>query len=78
MVGDAGLIVARGDKGALRNAMLRFLTEPGLRDALAEKSKERARFFHWKKLAAETHRAYSDALSCSPGRIPASPSVSRP
>ena len=58
--------------------MLRILREPALRDAFAEKSKERARFFHWEKFAAETHRAYSDALLCSPGRIPASPSVSGP
>ena len=78
VVGDAGLIVPRGDKDALRNAMLRILREPDLRNALAEKSKERARFFHWEKLAAETLRAYRDALSCSPGRISASPSVSRP
>ncbi len=77
VVGDAGLIVPRGDKDALRNAMLRILREPELRDALAEKSKERARFFHWEKLAAETLRAYRDALSCSPGRISATPSVSR-
>ena len=78
VVGDAGLIVPRGDKDALRNAMLRVLREPGLRGTLAEKSKERARFFHWEKLAAETQRAYHDALSCSSGRVPASPSVSRP
>lgn len=77
VVGDAGLIVPRGDKDALRNAMLRILREPDLRDALAGKSKERARFFHWEKLAAETQRAYRDALSCSPGRISAAPSVSR-
>jgi len=78
VVGDAGLIVPRGDKNALRNAMLRVLREPGLRDTLAEKSKERARFFHWEKLAAETLRAYHDALSCSSGRVSASPSVSGP
>ena len=78
VVGDAGLIVPRGGKDALRNAMLRILKEPDLRNALGEKSKERARFFHWKKLAAETQRAYRDALSCSPGRIAASTYVSRP
>ena len=77
VVGNAGLIVPRGDKDALRNAMLRVLREPVLRDSLAEKSKERARFFHWEKLAAETQRAYRDALFQSPGRIPASPSVFR-
>lgn len=77
VVGDAGLIVPRGDKAALRNAMLRILRESGLRDSLAEKSKERARFFHWEKLAAETQRAYRDALLCSSGRIPTSASVSR-
>ncbi len=77
VVGDAGLIVPRGDKDALRNAMLRVLREPGLRNVLVEKSKDRARFFHWEKLAAETLRAYHDALLYSPGRIPASPSVSR-
>ena len=78
VVGDAGLIVPRGDKDALRDAMLRIFREPGLRDALAEKSKERARFFHWEKLAAETHRAYSDALSCSPEGISAFHSTHRP
>ena len=77
VVGDAGLIVPRGDKDALRNAMLRVLREPGLRNVLVEKSKDRARFFHWEKLAGETLRAYHDALLDSPGRIPASPSVSR-
>ncbi|MDE0330287.1 MAG: glycosyltransferase family 1 protein [Nitrospinae bacterium] len=71
VVGDAGLIVPRGDKNALRNAMLRVLREPNLRDDLAEKSKERARCFHWEKLAAETMRAYHDALLCSPDRISA-------
>ena len=77
VVGDAGLIVPRGDKDALRNAMLRVLREPGLRDTLAEKSKERARYFQWEKLAAETQRAYRDALLCSSGSVPASPSVAR-
>ena len=62
VVGDAGLIVPEGDRDALRSAMLRMLREPGLREALGEKSKERARLFHWEKLAAETRRAYRDAL----------------
>ena len=78
VVGDAGLIVPRGDKDALRNAMLRVLREPGLRDALAEKSKKRARFFHWEKLATETYHAYRDGFLCTSGRIPASTSVSSP
>lgn len=76
VVGEAGLIVPRGDKDALKNAMMRILREPELRDCLAEKSKERARLFHWEKLAAETQRAYRDALMCLAGKIPASPSVS--
>ncbi len=65
VVGDAGLIVPRGDKDALQGAMLRMLSEPGLRDALSEKSRERARFFRWEKLAAGTYDAYLDALRLS-------------
>ena len=78
VVGDAGLIVPGGDKDALRNAMLRILREPGLRDALSEESKERARYFHWEKLAAETHRAYRDALRLTPEGTSAAQSAFRP
>ncbi len=78
MVRDAGLIVPRGDKAALREAMLRVLKERGLRDVLGRKAKERARLFRWEELAAETRRAYRDALGCSPERVPASSSVLEP
>ena len=70
VVGDAGLIVPRGDKGALRNAMLRILREPGLRDALAEKSKERARFFTGKNSPPKRTAPTATPFCVRPGRFP--------
>ena len=73
VVGDAGIIVPEGDRDALRNAMLRMLREPGLRGALGEKARERARLFRWETLASETRRAYGDALERPSGEAASRP-----
>ena len=63
VVGDAGLVIADGDAGAMVDAVSRLLAEPGTRERLAEQGRERAATFSWKTTAAETLRVYSRVLS---------------
>jgi glycosyltransferase involved in cell wall biosynthesis len=67
VVGEAGIIVPEGAAEPLRDAMLRLLSDDGLRDALGQKGRERARAFSWEKLARGTLEAYREAVA-GPGR----------
>ena len=64
-----GLLVPPRDAGALRNAILRLLADPGLRARLGTAARERARErFSWPVATAATLAAYDAALS--PGHVP--------
>ncbi len=63
VVGEGGVIVPEGAAEPLRDAMLRLLSDDGLRDALGQKGRERARAFSWEKLARGTLEAYREAAS---------------
>lgn len=45
IIGDAGLLFDPHDSGALADCIRRVVTEPGLRDALVQKGRDRARLF---------------------------------
>ena len=51
-VGDAALLVTPGDAGALRDAIVRVLSDAALARDLAAKGPERARLFTWDSSAA--------------------------
>ena len=63
ITGDAGLLVAPDDVEGLARAMLRLVTDEGLRRGLADRALPRARAFCWKRTARETLACYSDLLS---------------
>jgi len=52
VVGEAGLLVDPTDAGQIATAIVRLLTERGLRDGLVARGLERARGFSWERAAA--------------------------
>ena len=58
VAGDAALLFDPGDEEALATAMLRVLSEDGLRRELRERGLARAREFTWEKTAAATMAVY--------------------
>jgi glycosyltransferase involved in cell wall biosynthesis len=62
VAGDAGLVVAPADPGALRSALERLLGDPALRAELAARARTRAAGFSWPRAAAETLRVYAAVL----------------
>jgi glycosyltransferase involved in cell wall biosynthesis len=62
IVGDAGLLVDPAQAGAVADAIRRVLNEPGLREQLARRGRERARTFSWERTARETWAVYEEAL----------------
>ncbi|MDQ6855459.1 MAG: glycosyltransferase family 4 protein [Candidatus Dormibacteraeota bacterium] len=63
VVGDAGLVIADGDAGAMSDAVSRLLAEPGTRQRLSDQGRERAAAFSWEATAAATLRVYSHVLA---------------
>jgi glycosyltransferase involved in cell wall biosynthesis len=63
VLGDAGLLVADGDVGALVGAVRRVLTDRTLHDDLAHKGVERARSFTWERTVNVHAHAYRSAYS---------------
>jgi glycosyltransferase involved in cell wall biosynthesis len=58
VAGDAALVVPTGSVGGLLEAMLKLEKQPGLRDELIRKGRERARAFSWE----QTARGYIDVF----------------
>ncbi|HOW96845.1 MAG TPA: glycosyltransferase family 1 protein [Kiritimatiellia bacterium] len=58
VAGDAALVVPAGNADALLEALLRLEREPGLREELARRGRERCRAFSWE----QTGRAYRDVF----------------
>jgi glycosyltransferase involved in cell wall biosynthesis len=61
VVGDAALMVDPSSLDDIAAAMLRVLSDPGLRSALIHKGLERAARFSWRTAADRTHTVYRDA-----------------
>lgn len=62
ITGDAALHVDANDPRALADAMLRMANDHELRETLAARGVERARFFSWNRCAELTRSAYRTAL----------------
>jgi glycogen(starch) synthase len=62
-VGDAGVLVAPGDPGALASAIDGLLTDRGAAARLAALGRRRARRFDWEVLAPEVLDVYRGALA---------------
>jgi glycosyltransferase involved in cell wall biosynthesis len=54
IAGDAAVLVDPADTQAISNAILRILSDPGLRTELSEKGLERASLFSWDKCTEKT------------------------
>ena len=67
VTGDAALHADARDAEALTSAMLRVAREPGVRESLAARGLERARFFTWKRCAEVTREAYLRGTSWNIG-----------
>lgn len=64
VAGDAALLFPSGDAGALAACMARLRGEPGLRDRLRERGRERSRRFSWETCGREM----LDVLRAAAGR----------
>lgn len=62
VVGGAGLFFDPHDEGQMTEAMARALSDEALREALAERGRERAPRFSWKATAEGTLEAYERAF----------------
>jgi len=58
----SGLLFDPEDPGSIADRMARVAGDPAFRNALAEKSRERARFFSWQKAAGQTLRVYLELV----------------
>ena len=62
IMGDAGILVNPNDIDSLSSALIRVLVDSELRNAMRQKSLERAKFFSWEKTAQETLAIYDELL----------------
>ena len=70
--GETGLLVKAGDVEELRAAMARLIADAGLREALGERAKERARAFTPEAVLPELARLYEETAGVRAGTTPAS------
>jgi glycosyltransferase involved in cell wall biosynthesis len=66
VVGEAGLIVPVDDVPALAQAMLRVLTDAGLRQSLVQRGTVQAQQFTWERCARETLALYQELYDIAP------------
>ena len=73
VIGDAGLVVPERDPHALAQAIDRILTEPGLRQTLVVRGRQRARdHYAWPVIAGQTLDLFRSAVAHrqhSPARL---------
>ncbi|MDD3925035.1 MAG: glycosyltransferase family 1 protein [bacterium] len=62
VAGDAALLVDPNDRGAISRGIVTVLTDPALSEEMIARGLERAAQFSWEKTAAETYRAYEEAI----------------
>ena len=62
VVGDAGILVSPNDIEGFVSALVRVLTDSGLRDSMCQKSLGRAKFFSWDRVAKENLDVYNELL----------------
>jgi glycosyltransferase involved in cell wall biosynthesis len=72
-VGDAGLLVEPGSAPALAGAMIRLMTEPGLREILVGKGRARAAAFTWRRTAEKMMEVFRKVAGRDPRRDHADP-----
>ncbi len=65
VLGGSGLLFDPENPDSIACQMTRIVSDPTLRSALAEKSRERAAFFSWHKAAKQTLRLYLEVLGRS-------------
>ncbi len=63
VAGDAAYMVDAKDPGKITEAILDIVNDPGLRNSLVKRGKERVKQFTWKKCAEETLKVYKKTLS---------------
>ena len=67
MDGRTGIHVPPRDPAAIASALARLLFEPALRDELGAAGQRRARSrYSWDRVAAETEKAYQQAMAGMP------------
>jgi glycosyltransferase involved in cell wall biosynthesis len=68
VIGDAGLVVPEGQAMKFRDAILTLFHDPGLRERLANKGRERVlQSFTHANLASQTVKAYEAAIESGCG-----------
>lgn len=65
IIGDAGLLFDPENAGELADCLRRVLTEPGLREALAQKGRERARLFTVEREIEQFIAVFKEAGACT-------------
>ena len=60
VIGDAGILLPDTKPETIAQAMIRILSEPGLRDQLSRKRYERSKEFSWDKAAHQTMDVYNE------------------
>ena len=63
VIGDAGLVFAEGDAGALATALRQMLTDADLRERLIVAGRRQVKQYSWDRVADKTHELYRHVLS---------------
>jgi glycosyltransferase involved in cell wall biosynthesis len=65
VAGDAAILVNPDDAGAIANAMVRLVKEPGLREQMIEKGLEQSKKFSWELSARKTIDTWKKMMGAS-------------
>jgi glycosyltransferase involved in cell wall biosynthesis len=61
-IGDAGVVVEKGDAAALRTALLELMNDRGRCDMFASRARARADLFRWPRIAARYEEVFEAAM----------------